>query len=318
MVERNIAMRDMLLKSIHSFMLEKSNIMFVSGDFGSPILDLIRRDFPKRFVNVGIAEQNLINFSAGLALEGKIVFAYAIAPFLTMRALEQIRVNLALLSTIRNINVSLLGVGAGYSYVVSGPTHQCYEDISIINSIPGIDIYSPSNAKQAGELAKTLVAEKGIKYVRLDAQVLPSIEESKIYTKNQALNGFDIYEDVEREAILVSTGYMVHKALELKRKKAFSVIDLYNITGFSRKKLSALLKKYKYVFSLEEGFIGAGGLDSVIRQLIYEQNLEVKHIPFGIKKEYSFELGTREELHEKSGLSVSQLDIEITKLIQSK
>ena len=80
-------MRDMLLKSIHSFMLEKSNIMFVSGDFGSPILDLIRRDFPKRFVNVGIAEQNLINFSAGLALEGKIVFAYAIAPFLTMRAL---------------------------------------------------------------------------------------------------------------------------------------------------------------------------------------------------------------------------------------
>ena len=101
-------------------------IFFVSADFGSPVLDDIRADFPDRFLNVGIAEQNLINVSAGLALEGFTVFAYAIAPFITMRCFEQLRVNLALLSEVRDMNVNLIGVGAGYSYVVSGPTHQCY------------------------------------------------------------------------------------------------------------------------------------------------------------------------------------------------
>ena len=127
-------MRDVFLRKIHSSMEQDSSIFFISADFGSPVLDDIRADYPDRFVNVGIAEQNLINVTAGLALEGFKVFAYAIAPFITMRCFEQLRVNLALLSEVREINVNLIGVGAGYSYVVSGPTHQCYEDITLIRS----------------------------------------------------------------------------------------------------------------------------------------------------------------------------------------
>jgi len=121
-------------------MEQDSSIFFISADFGSPVLDDIRADYPDRFVNVGIAEQNLINVTAGLALEGFKVFAYAIAPFITMRCFEQLRVNLALLSEVREINVNLIGVGAGYSYVVSGPTHQCYEDITLIRSLPNFKI----------------------------------------------------------------------------------------------------------------------------------------------------------------------------------
>ena len=123
-------MRDALLKNILEAMREDENVYFVTADFGSPVLDHIRADFPNRFVNVGVAEQNLINISSGLALEGYTVFSYAIAPFITMRCFEQLRVNLALLSEVRDINVNLIGVGAGYSYVVSGPTHQCYEAVS--------------------------------------------------------------------------------------------------------------------------------------------------------------------------------------------
>ncbi|OYV49516.1 MAG: transketolase, partial [Burkholderiales bacterium 21-58-4] len=118
-----VAMRDALLERVWREMRRDSSIFVTCADFGSPILDNIRGEFPDRFVNVGIAEQNLINISAGLALEGYKVFAYAIAPFITMRCYEQTRVNLALLSTVRPMNVTLLGVGAGYSYVVSGPTH---------------------------------------------------------------------------------------------------------------------------------------------------------------------------------------------------
>jgi len=131
-----IAMRDAFLDRVWRVMAEDESIFFTCADFGSPVLDKIREQFPDRFVNVGIAEQNLINVSAGLAIEGYKVFAYAIAPFITMRCYEQIRVSLALLSVVRPMNVNLIGVGAGYSYVVSGPTHQCYEDITIMRALP--------------------------------------------------------------------------------------------------------------------------------------------------------------------------------------
>lgn len=128
-------MRDSLLRNLWEKMFDDDHIFFLTADFGSPVLDLIRKDHSGRFVNVGIAEQNfLINVAAGLALEGFKVFAYAIAPFITMRCYEQTRVNLALLSKVRKMNVNLIGVGAGYSYTMSGPTHQCYEDLTIMES----------------------------------------------------------------------------------------------------------------------------------------------------------------------------------------
>lgn len=89
------AMRDAFLTSLIEAMREHENITFIAADFGSPVLDRLRAEFPDRFLNVGIAEQNLINVSAGMALEGHIVFAYAIANFITMRCFEQIRINLA-------------------------------------------------------------------------------------------------------------------------------------------------------------------------------------------------------------------------------
>ena len=85
MITKPLAMRDALLEQIWIEMAQDVKIFFVSADFGSPVLDKIRRDFPDRFVNVGIAEQNLINVSVGLSLEGYKVFSYAIAPFITMR-----------------------------------------------------------------------------------------------------------------------------------------------------------------------------------------------------------------------------------------
>ena len=90
------AMRDTFLQSLHALMADDSEIFFVSGDFGSPVLDQIRSDYPDRFLNVGIAEQNLINVSAGLALVGFTVYAYDIAPFIKMKCFEQLRVSIGL------------------------------------------------------------------------------------------------------------------------------------------------------------------------------------------------------------------------------
>src|SRR3989338_306003 len=109
------SMRDVLVETLHQRMSHNDRLFLLSDDLGTPALDAMRRDFHDQFINVGIAEQNLVNVATGLALEGFVVYAYAIAPFL-MRAYEQIRLNLCVSSQVRPVNVNLVGVGAGVSY----------------------------------------------------------------------------------------------------------------------------------------------------------------------------------------------------------
>jgi transketolase len=160
------AMRDVLIENITKKMADNESIFFISADFGSPLLDHLREKFPDRFVNVGIAEQNLINISTGMALEGYTVFTYAIAPFLSMRCYEQIR-NLSLLSQIRDININLIGVGAGLSYDVTGPTHHCLEDISLMRILPNLVVFSPSDYVTTERFVDFSLQLKKPKYLRL-------------------------------------------------------------------------------------------------------------------------------------------------------
>ena len=142
-------MRDVLIEAIYKKMALDERVFFLSADFGAPALDKLRKDFGDRFINVGIAEQNLVNIATGLALEDCIVYAYAIAPFLTMRAYEQIRLSLSISAQIKPVNVNLIGVGGGLSYDVAGPTHHCLEDISLMRLLPNMTVFSPSDWKLA-------------------------------------------------------------------------------------------------------------------------------------------------------------------------
>jgi transketolase len=297
------AMRDTLLLSIHEAMLRDSEIFFVTADFGSPVLDKIRADCPDRFINVGIAEQNLINVSAGLALEGFKVFAYAIAPFITMRCYEQIRTNLALLSEVRPINVNLIGVGAGYSYVVSGPTHQCYEDITVMRALPNIRIFSPADQVMAAALPAHCLGSIGPKYLRLDAQVLPVL-----YDAVPAM--FDSGFHVHRKGVkicLLATGYMVHTALNVADRLSASgllvgVVDLFDLSEFSEDQLQSVLSSYEGVVTLEEGFRGRGGMDAMMFDYLSRRKIEIRMLNIGVEAKYRFELGERLVLHEKVGI----------------
>lgn len=297
------AMRDVFLERIWQNMATDKKIFFVSADFGSPVLDKIRADFPDRFVNVGIAEQNLINVASGLAIEGYKVFAYAIAPFITMRCYEQIRVSLALLSEVRPLNVNLIGVGAGYSYVVSGPTHQCYEDITLMRTLPNCKVYSPADHITAASLFDHCLGENGIRYFRFDAQLLPVIYEEK--TPDIKL-GFNVQKAGEKTC-LIATGYMLHTALKTAAKLAdlgtnVGVIDLFDLANFSADDFASELSKYSQVVSLEEGFRGRGGMDSMLFEFIARRNLSLKLLNIGVEGGYRFELGTRQELHEQVGI----------------
>jgi len=321
MIDNNLkkrAMRDTFLESVYQFMLLNKKIIFVSADFGSPVLDKIRKNCPKQFINVGIAEQNLINISSGLSLEGNIVFAYAIAPFITMRCFEQIRVNLALLSEVRELNVNLIGVGAGYSYVVSGPTHQCYEDISIIRSLPNIGIYSPSDQLIAQQIPAHLIKNKGIKYIRLDAQILEIIDNNN----NTFKNGYRVLRE-GKDIMVVSTGYLTHTAIKISNNlinKGYSVgvIDLINLTEFNIKAFLKKIDSINLIVTMEEGFSGRGGMDSIFLNLFNQFNLNKKIKTYGVSPNYLFEIGTREYIHEIVGIGPKILTAKILKFLKEQ
>lgn len=303
---RPIAMRDAFLDRICQAMAFDETIFFVSADFGSPVLDRIRSQFPERFVNVGIAEQNLINVSAGLALEGYKVFAYAIAPFITMRCYEQIRVSLALLSTVRPMNVNLIGVGAGYSYVVSGPTHQCYEDITLMRAMPSMSVYSPADHVTAAALFDVCWENTTPKYLRFDAQVLPVLYETMPESMER---GFHVHR-LGGDLCLIATGYMVHTALQVAERLAaldvqVGVVDLFDMTGFSDDALHRVLSQFDSIATMEEGFRGRGGLDAMMFDWLARRKKDIRLLNIGVEGGYRFELGSRTELHEQVGIGVN-------------
>ena len=299
-----IAMRDALIERIWVKMKNNKNIFFVSADFGSPVLDKIRNDFPNQFVNVGVAEQNLINVSVGLALEGYIVFVYAIAPFIPMRCYEQIRVNIALLSEVRPMNINLIAVGAGVSYAISGPTHQCYEDISLMRALPNLTILSPSDHIVSKCMFDYCVNNKKPKYIRLDVQPLPVLYDKYAVDIE---DGFYEYFSQDGGTCFISTGYMTHTALKVSQKltNKVTVIDIFNLTGFSYEKLKKILSLYSRVITFEEGFYGRGGLDSIIFNMLLNENTKVFNI--GVKPKYTFKIGSRSELHEEVGISIGAI-----------
>jgi transketolase len=312
------AMRDVLIEGICERMRKDSNIFFLSADFGSPKLDRLIEDFRDRFINVGIAEQNLINVATGLALEGFTVYAYAIAPFLTMRAFEQIRNNLSLMSQIKEVNVNFIGVGAGLSYDVSGPTHHCLEDLSIIRTLPNIAVFSPSDWVLAGKFLDYSIDVKKPKYIRFDSKPLPNIYEDKENIKIH--NGFRELA-TGGKICLVSTGFMTHTALKAVRKLAgkgikTGLIDVFLLKPFNEKLFLNAIGRYKGIITLEEGFINSGGLDSLVSSIVENRNLNIRLRRMGFKDAYVFEMGGREHLHKINGLDEASIIRAIRKTAQ--
>ena len=309
-------MRDAFIQAILDHMRREDDVFFLSADFGSPVLDLLVAERPERFINVGIAEQNLINLSVGLALEGFRVVAYAIAPFITMRCLEQTRVSLAILSQVRSINVNLVGVGAGFSYDVSGPTHQALEDMAIMRALPNIAVYCPSDAAAAFSMAQHAMTCPGPKYFRLDGKPLPDLP--------AAVGGDELRRGFRRwgmggETAIIATGYLVHEALRARdllaaRAVETRVVDLLAITGFDGDALCAALDGCRGIVTAQEAFVGRGGLDGCVAQWAVAHGLHPQFDHAGLPPHYGFDLGNRGELLRPLGLDAASLAERVIRL----
>jgi transketolase C-terminal domain/subunit len=213
-------------------------------------------------------------------------------------------VNLALSSQHRPVNVNLVGVGAGVSYDVAGPTHHCLEDISIMRTLPNIVTCSPCDWVTAEKFVDFSIENNAPKYIRLDSKPLPNIyEQATIIDWQKGFNELSKGSDT----CIVSTGYMTHQSKEIIGKLKWSeenigLIDVFNL-GPDVESLAAALGKYKRVVTIEEGFKNRGGLDSLILQLINNKGLVVEFANMGFDSKYIFKSGSREVIYQAAGLS---------------
>ncbi|MFC1988635.1 transketolase family protein [Chloroflexota bacterium] len=297
-----VSMRDAFIDELYDIALQDRRLIFLSNDFGAPSLDKFRENLPGQFIHIGIAEQNMVNVATGLAMAGKIVYMYSIAPFLPLRCLEQIRVHLSL----KGVHVTGVMVGVGYSYDLSGPTHQALEDIAIMNALPGMTILTASDSAMGAAFAHMTYEKPGPKYVRFDREKVPSLYSEK----EDFSSGIAILKEGS-DLTIVATGVMVHRAFEVADQLArhsvdAGIIDLYQIKPLNEDLLLDAAGKTGRILTVEESFINSG-IGSIISDLITDRGEDWKLKRLGIPDRFVSQGGDRRNLQRLSGLDVDSI-----------
>ena len=156
-------MRRAFSESLVKIGAENPRLMLLTGDLGFQVFDEFEAAYGPRYVNVGVAEAQLVCASAGLALEGWSPVAYSIASFATGRAFEQIRVSVAY----PGLPVVIVGAGGGYTYSASGPTHHAADDLALMSTLPGMTVVAPGDPEEVSQLFPQLIANRGPAYFRV-------------------------------------------------------------------------------------------------------------------------------------------------------
>ena len=246
---------------------EKSeNLMVLSADLGnSSGLDRFKATYPDKFLNIGIAEQNMIGVAAGLAKEGSVVFASSFAPFITMRAAEQVRMNMGYM----DLNIKTVAIGSGVSMSFLGNSHFGLEDAAIMRSIPNMTVVSPADC---AEIVKTVFAAAEYPhpmYIRLTGAVgFPVVYEDDY--DFQIGKAVDIKSGTD--VSIVASGSMVYESLEAAKILneegiSVSVLNMHTIKPIDTNALDILISKGKTIFTIEEHSI-TGGLGSAVAEYV--------------------------------------------------
>jgi len=239
-----------------------------SDSRGSASLAAFADEYPEQFVETGIAEQNLVSISAGLAKCGKKPFAASPACFLSTRSYEQCKVDVAYSDT----NVKLIGISGGISYGALGMSHHSAQDIAAMSAVPNMRVYLPSDRFQAGELIRALLRDEKPAYVRVGRNAVEDIYDQincpfELDQSNVLCEGSD--------AAIIACGEMVKPAYDAARLLAeqgmeTTVIDMYCVKPLDREAIVKAAAAVKVVLTVEEHSI-FGGLGSMVSQIVAEQ-----------------------------------------------
>lgn len=279
--------------------LENNLIVVTSDTSTSAGLERFKRKYPERYFDIGIAEQNTLGVSAGLANEGFITFVSTFAPFQSMRCLEQIKVNLAYMQ----IPLKIVGIASGVNLGHLGYTHCCIEDLGVLRSLPNLTIVSPADSLETAKAVYSSSLLKKPVYLRLTGDNnTPQInKEDYNFQIGKAIQVF------RGETIaIVASGSMVGHAKEaLINLKSLGInLSLYNfhtIKPVDFVTLQKISKKYRLVVSIEEHNI-IGGIGSTIAENFAKFDRSPRLLSWGIKDTYAC-TGSYQEILRKAGLT---------------
>ena len=285
--------RDTLINEIYNHAKKNKNIYFLSADFGAPALDKFRKDLKDQFIHTGISEQNTINVAAGLALKKKKVFVYAMAPFISLRCLEQHKC----CSAIMKLPINTIVAGVGIGYADSGPTHYTTEDLASLRSLVGSNVFTASDAVTSKEIAKYLCKNDLFSFIRLDRDPQGRYifkKPDKFINYPKRFHKKVKFNKIKNNYLILSHGKQFLRIHEIVKnnnsfKNKFDMIDIIRCAPFP-KQLVNELKKYKKIIILDEQFISSS-LYSIIGEINLIHNLNLKTIGFFLKDEYIFDNG---------------------------
>jgi len=291
-------MRDAFVQALTALAGTDLRIILLTADLGFGVLTDFATRFPRQFLNVGVAEQNMTGVAAGLALEGRIVFTYSIANFPTLRCLEQIRNDVCY----HHANVKIVSVGGGMSYGALGMSHHATEDIAILRTLPNMTLVSPGDRWEVREATKVLVQRPGPAYLRLDKSAAPDAPRAgecfDLDKARKIREGHDI--------TLAATGGILGEAVEAERMLrtkgiACRVLSIHTVKPLDVDSLASAARETGGIISIEEHTV-EGGLGSAIAETLLERGV----IPgffrrLGLRSGFAG-VGSQEYLRKRYGL----------------
>jgi len=285
--------RDAFIRTLMQLAPQHPNLILLTGDLGFGVLDNFTERFPRQFLNVGVAEQNMSGIAAGLALEGHNVFTYSIGNFPTLRCLDQIRNDICY----HRANVKIVCVGGGMSYGAVGMSHHATEDLAILRSLPNITLFSPCDLWEAAEVTRFLVSYCGSAYFRLDKSSAPvttrADEKFQVGTIRTVREGSDV--------TLAATGGILGEALlayELLARQGIScrVLSVHTIKPIDAKTLTAAARETGGIISIEEHAVN-GGLGGAIAETLMEAGVFPRFfLRMGLINTFSSIVGSQQHL----------------------
>jgi transketolase len=285
------------------------NIVVLDADLsGSTMTNVFAKQFPQRFFNVGIAEQNLYGIAAGMAVSGKTVFASTFAMFAAGRAFEIIRNSIGYTGA----NVKICATHAGVTVGEDGGSHQAIEDIALMRSIPGMTVLNPSDGVSAGKLIEKAANLKGPVYVRLGRAAVPMLytesDEFEIGKARTVREGSDY--------TIIATGIMVNQSLiaaDILNEKGLSirVIDMHTIKPVDKDAILKAARETKGIVTAEEHTI-IGGLGSAVSEVVVRNHPTAMEF-VGIKDVFG-QSGKPDELLEAYNITAKDIVAAVEKL----
>ena len=297
-------MRDTFVGVLTELAPRHPELLLLSGDLGFAVLNNFIAQYPRQFLNVGVAEQNMSGLAAGLALEGHCVFTYSIGSFPTLRCLEQIRNDICY----HRVNVKIICIGGGMSYGPVGFSHHATEDLAILRSLPGMEVFSPGDLWEAGEVSRYLVSHHGPAYLRLDkSAATPTVRPGEIFRP-----GFIRTVREGSDVTLAATGGILDEALLAADQLAgrgvrCRVLSVHTVKPLDTNTLAIIAAETQGIVSIEEHGVD-GGLGGAIAESLMEAGISPGFfVRIGLRNTFSSVVGSQAYLRTVYSLDAASI-----------